>query len=119
MLLFKKLGKALRLIRNRRGWTQSQWAEKVGIDKATISKYELDQMEMRIGVLDRLLVAAGADLEELSETLLKLNNGSPSIPPPFPDLSSDPKEWASMSAEDQRILEDLAKYLRKVRDEKD
>ena len=60
----RRLGRAIYLARQRRGWTQRELAERSGIDQGTISRLErgllhdisLSKLAMLLQVLDGILV---------------------------------------------------------------
>jgi transcriptional regulator with XRE-family HTH domain len=66
---FEGLGTALRWLRDRRGLTQAQAAEKAGISKAALSRYEHGRTLPTLETLGRLLRALGCDLFELQRAL--------------------------------------------------
>src|SRR3954467_9953744 len=55
----------IRLLRTRRGWSQSELAEHVGAHWVTISKLERGQMQLTQEWMERLGHALGADPAEL------------------------------------------------------
>ena len=59
-------GKILAQLRNRKGWTQAQLAERVAMTQAHINKLENDKMKPRPKTLERLAEALGVTVDELT-----------------------------------------------------
>ena len=66
---YAALGRALRLLRHNAGLTQKQAAELVGIRPTFVSLIERGERGMRWHTLLAFLVAYGADLHALADTL--------------------------------------------------
>jgi transcriptional regulator with XRE-family HTH domain len=65
MELAKTLGNNLKCFREKLGYSQSDIAELLGVDRSTISKYELGEREISIINLNKLSDLYGIELEEL------------------------------------------------------
>lgn len=72
MAVFDGLGTALRLLRVERGLTQVQVAQRCGIGKSLISRYEAEITEPKLASLSRLLECLESDLAELEEALRRV-----------------------------------------------
>jgi transcriptional regulator with XRE-family HTH domain len=66
---FEHLGRALKLLRRRRGITQRELARRAGVSASRIRVWEQDREQPTLASLGRLVVALGADLGELDEAL--------------------------------------------------
>lgn len=66
---FEGLGTALRWLREQRGLTQAQAAEKAGLGKAGLSRYEHGRTLPTLETLGRLLRVLGCDLFDLQRAL--------------------------------------------------
>jgi transcriptional regulator with XRE-family HTH domain len=61
-----QLGRVVRALRHRRGWTQLQLAERVGVSDTVISEIELGRLDgQKWGVMRHMLEALAASLEAL------------------------------------------------------
>jgi transcriptional regulator with XRE-family HTH domain len=60
-----RLGEALKLLRNRRGWPQKQVAAIAGITRGMVSSYEKGNQTPTLGTLEKILKALEADLCDL------------------------------------------------------
>lgn len=78
MDLFENLGHALRWLRNRKGRRQMDLAAAAGITKAMLSAYETGKQLPTLPTLSKILMALGADLQDLHNALLLQQSiGSP------------------------------------------
>ncbi|MFC0439441.1 helix-turn-helix domain-containing protein [Kutzneria buriramensis] len=57
-----ELGKSVREMRERRGWTQTQLAQAAGMTQSAVARFEAGGTMPTIPVLDRLAQALGAKL---------------------------------------------------------
>jgi ribosome-binding protein aMBF1 (putative translation factor) len=57
-----ELGKAVREMREQRGWTQTQLAQAAGMTQSAVARFEAGGTVPTIPVLDRLAQALGAKL---------------------------------------------------------
>ena len=58
-----KLAQKIKALRKTRGLTQEQLAEKLGVQRATISNYEIGRRSPHIKELERIAEALGVSLE--------------------------------------------------------
>ncbi len=86
---FEGIGKALRLLRDRRGLTQEELAKKAGTARRVIGKAETGENLPKIHTLDSLLHAMGSNRLELLSALDVVNNRPVHHPRP---IISDPEE---------------------------
>jgi transcriptional regulator with XRE-family HTH domain len=73
VIIFRNLGRALRLLRERRGHTQKQAAEISGITPPMLSAYENDRTSPEIESLDKLLRGLDASLSDLDWALRRVS----------------------------------------------
>jgi transcriptional regulator with XRE-family HTH domain len=71
------LGKALRLLRNWQGRTQTEIAGTAGISKAMLSSYETGKQLPKIGTLAVILDALTGDLYDLQDVLAEVDGRPP------------------------------------------
>lgn len=64
------IGDEIRFARQKKKMTQQELADKTGISRVTISKYELGQIEMGMPVYIELCKAIGVDYAELLNGIL-------------------------------------------------
>jgi transcriptional regulator with XRE-family HTH domain len=82
---FAGLGPALRLLRQRRGLTQQQIADKAGITKAMMSAYEVGKYFPAVETLSRLLRSLECDLRGLHDAMEEATAGGGDIASKEPD----------------------------------
>jgi transcriptional regulator with XRE-family HTH domain len=105
VILFRNLGRALRLLRQRRGQTQKQAAQIAGITPPMLSAYENDRTHPEIESLDKLLRALDASLSDLDWALRKVS--------PQQEGSAENRDAAparqrnELHAETSAVLDDL------------
>ncbi|HSK14449.1 MAG TPA: helix-turn-helix transcriptional regulator [Phnomibacter sp.] len=58
-------GKNLRHLRKLRGWTQDEFAQKLGIKRSLIGAYEEERADPRIDVLERVMEIFKLSMDEL------------------------------------------------------
>ena len=63
------LGKTIAQLRTRKGWTQAQLAEHVGMTSAHINRLEHDRMKPRPKTLERLAEAFGTSIADLTQAV--------------------------------------------------
>jgi transcriptional regulator with XRE-family HTH domain len=63
------IGSALRVLRSRAGLTQEELAARADLTAPYLSRVEGGWRDIRWSTLNRLLVALGADLRELQDTI--------------------------------------------------
>ena len=61
----KKFGKRLRALREERGWSQEEFADRAGLHRTYVSAVERGIRNPTLSVLDRLADAFGISLTEL------------------------------------------------------
>lgn len=59
------LGKTIAKLRNRKGWTQAQLAERVKLAVAHLNRLEHDRMKPRASTIERLAEALGVQPDDL------------------------------------------------------
>jgi transcriptional regulator with XRE-family HTH domain len=59
------VGKQIKELRERQGLTQAALAEKVGIERSTVTRIEAGSMNPTVGILTRIATALGASVEIL------------------------------------------------------
>ena len=67
------VGKKVAQLRKIRDWTQDQLAQKMGVHKSHVSRWENGQMALKIETLERLSAVLGVSLDELT-------NNAPAVP---------------------------------------
>ncbi len=116
---FRGLGKALRIIRKRRGWSQSVWSERSKVSPSNISKYELERLDPSVRTLDKLLNAAEATLSELDEVLRLGRGEAPEVPEPSTDVLNDIFESGEeLDTSEENLLRDLTRMIMRERSRK-
>ncbi len=103
---------ALVILRKQERLTQGEVAERASINVSSLSRYERGKVEISVRVLDRILVALGADLPKLDRTLKLARQESPEPTPPSPDILADLNKIGAMDAKEFEVLVSLAKMLR-------
>lgn len=58
-----KIGKKLRILRKTKGYTQQQLADLLGVQRATVSNYEVGRRSPHIKELERIAEFLGVNLE--------------------------------------------------------
>lgn len=74
--LEKSLGERLAQIRNERGFTQTELADKVGILQNIVSAYEKDRLRLTAEMLLRFAKALDVSADEILGIKIKPSNGS-------------------------------------------
>jgi len=65
----KKFGKRLRALREERGWSQEEFADRAGLHRTYVSAVERGVRNPTLSVLERLAKALGVSMAELVRTL--------------------------------------------------
>jgi len=65
----KKFGKRLRALREARGWSQEEFADRAGLHRTYVSAVERGVRNPTLSVLERLAKALGIKLSELLEAV--------------------------------------------------
>ena len=65
----KKFGKRLRALREARGWSQEEFADRAGLHRTYVSAVERGVRNPTLSVLERLAKALGIKLAELLEAV--------------------------------------------------
>ena len=65
----KKFGKRLRQLREERGWSQEEFADRAGLHRTYVSAVERGVRNPTLSVLERLAKALGVKLSELVQSL--------------------------------------------------
>lgn len=65
----KKFGKQLRALREERGWSQEEFADRAGLHRTYVSAVERGVRNPTLSVLERLAKAFGIKLSELLATI--------------------------------------------------
>ncbi len=65
----KKFGKRLRALREERGWSQEEFADRAGLHRTYVSAVERGVRNPTLSVLERLAKALGVSMTELVQTL--------------------------------------------------
>ena len=65
----KKFGKRLRALREARGWSQEEFADRAGLHRTYVSAVERGVRNPTLSVLERLANALGIKLSELLEAV--------------------------------------------------
>lgn len=64
-MIFIEFNKNLKEIRQLRGFTQEEFAEKLGLNKFTISKYEQGTREPDLSTLEKIKIALDCSYDDL------------------------------------------------------
>lgn len=65
----KKFGKRLRALREERGWSQEEFADRAGLHRTYVSAVERGVRNPTLSVLERLAKAFGIKLSEMLEAV--------------------------------------------------
>ncbi len=65
----KKFGKRLRALREERGWSQEEFADRAGLHRTYVSAVERGVRNPTLSVLERLAKAFGITMAELVQTI--------------------------------------------------
>lgn len=65
----KKFGKRLRTLREERGWSQEEFADRAGLHRTYVSAVERGVRNPTLSVLERLAKALGVPLSRLVESV--------------------------------------------------
>ena len=65
----KKFGKRLRALREDRGWSQEEFADRAGLHRTYVSAVERGVRNPTLSVLERLAKALGVSMTELVQTI--------------------------------------------------
>lgn len=113
------IAKRLRQARTRAGWTQEKLAERVGIEPATLSRYETAKLPVPLEVLSKISGVLGAKLA----TLLDVQRSLPARLSPPPGGRPSPRRpeeaellaaWSSLRPRDRRIVIRLCKEMKRT-----
>jgi transcriptional regulator with XRE-family HTH domain len=98
------LGQKLKVLREKRGWTQAQAAERLGISSQVVSNYERDYRSPDKETLSRIAKVYNCSLD----WLLDVTNNSDRINDPTSDNKKD--ITIELTDEERRVLEEMKKY---------
>lgn len=107
---YELLGARARAVREERGWTQDQLAQAVGIEPATLSRYETARNAFTLDVLRRIAGALNVELIALLDIGRKVPR--PKDVPPPPEMPSR----RARGKEEQAILAAWRRLTPKNRD---
>jgi transcriptional regulator with XRE-family HTH domain len=98
------LGQKLKTLREKRGWTQAQAAERLGISSQVVSNYERDYRSPDKETLSKIAKVYNCSLD----WLLGVTNNSERMN----DATSDNKKDISieLTVEERRVLDEMKKY---------
>lgn len=65
----QKFGKRLRQLREERGWSQEEFADRAGLHRTYVSAVERGVRNPTLSVLERIAKALGASLEEMLQSI--------------------------------------------------
>ena len=65
----KKFGKRLRALREERGWSQEEFADRAGLHRTYVSAVERGVRNPTLSVLERLAKALGVSMADLVQTI--------------------------------------------------
>lgn len=65
----KKFGKRLRQLREERGWSQEEFADRAGLHRTYVSAVERGVRNPTLSVLERIAKALGVSLEEMLQSV--------------------------------------------------
>lgn len=65
----KKFGKRLRALREERGWSQEEFADRAGLHRTYVSAVERGVRNPTLSVIERLAKALGMSIEVMSKGL--------------------------------------------------
>ena len=65
----KKFGKHLRALREERGWSQEEFADRAGLHRTYVSAVERGVRNPTLSVLERLAKALGVSMAELVQAI--------------------------------------------------
>lgn len=118
----RAIAKRMRAARESAGWRQHQLAAAMGIEAATLSRYESGKMAPPVDVLWKTATALNVTLAHL----LNLEGALPksfALPPPrrTPIRPRDEVEllegWSKLSPRDRRVVIQLCRVMARVREE--
>ena len=113
------IARRLRQARSRAGWTQEKLAEGVGIEPATLSRYETAKLPVPLEVLSRVGAVLGTKLGTLVDVQRSLP-GKLSRPPRGGRTPRRAEEaelvaaWATLRPRDRRIVIRLCQEMKQV-----
>lgn len=67
-MIEEKIAKKIRALRKTRGMTQQQLADALGIDRASVSNYEIGRRQPRLSELEKIASVLGASLDYFGVT---------------------------------------------------
>ena len=73
------VGERIQKVRKEKGITQEELAEKIGVKRAAISKYESGSIELTVSMLDKIAAALGTDLNSILDRELFIGEYLPYV----------------------------------------
>jgi transcriptional regulator with XRE-family HTH domain len=95
-------GQRIKTLRLAKGWTQKKLADRIGIQRASLTQWETGDTE---SVRDENLLAAARELETTPEYLLTGKN------PPPPPIASIQDSWPKLTPAQKESVAALARSL--------
>ena len=86
---FSNIGKAVAILRQRKGLSQAELAESCGFGRAQISRYEAGKELMKLNTLERILSQLKVEPEDFFRFLRFLDTSSLPHPPGVPNRVDD------------------------------
>jgi transcriptional regulator with XRE-family HTH domain len=75
-MTFRNIGKALAILRQKRGLSQAELAEMCEVGRSQISRYEAGRELMKLGTLERILAVLAVEPEDLFRFVRSLGEAS-------------------------------------------
>jgi transcriptional regulator with XRE-family HTH domain len=112
---FVGLGMGITLLRMRAGWTQKEFARRLKMDAAFLSRLERDKQRPSVETLSRLLNTLGVSLRNLDDAMLFARGED--IPREF-TVRQLVEGTTSVTDELRQLAEEVAKVLERRQDGK-
>lgn len=99
----EKISRKIKALRKTRGLTQEQLAEKLGVQRATVSNYEIGRRSPHIKELERIASALGVSLEYFGVGGNEVHDLIARAQMVFENPDIDPQEKANVYKEIMRL----------------
>lgn len=121
--LGRLIAKRMREARERAGWTQAQLAVAIGIEAATLSRYEAGKFPVPVDILWRVSTELGVALSQLVDVQGELPKGFTSPAGRKKRVIRGAEEgalvdvWSKLSPRDRRVVTQLCRVMVRAREE--
>lgn len=109
-MTFQNIGKALAILRQRRGLSQAELAEMCEIGRSQVSRYEAGKELMKLGTLERILAVLQMEPDDFFRFMRSMEAASSSPAPPVPHRTGE-RELAAAFQNLHTAIDDLQQVV--------